>query len=52
MLGSFLRKLQALDQQIYLKKTPAQMFPYEFCDIFLEHLFYRTPPGDCFCILR
>ena len=42
----FLTKLQALEQQLYMKKTLAQMFSNEFCNIFKEHLFYRTPPGN------
>ena len=24
------------------------VFSYEFCKVFEEHLFYRTPPSDCF----
>ena len=25
------------------------MFSCEFCEIFKNIIFYRTPPGDCFC---
>ena len=28
----------------------AQVFSCEFCEIFSEHLFYWTPPGECFWI--
>ena len=36
-----------------LKKRLAQVFQGEFCQtskntFFIEHLLYRTPPGDCF----
>ena len=28
------------------------MFSCEFCDIFQNTFFYRTPPSDCFCIMH
>ena len=28
------------------------MFSCEFCEIFQNTFFYRTPPGDCFCIMH
>ena len=31
-----------------LKKTLAQVFSCEICEIFKNTFFYRTPPGDCF----
>ena len=37
-LESFLTKLQAVDRSFYLKKTQVQVFSYDFCDIFIEHL--------------
>ena len=33
----------------FLKETTTQVFSYEFCELFEEHLLYRTLPGDCFC---
>ena len=29
--------------QLYWKETPTQVFSYEYCDIFKNSLFYRTP---------
>ena len=33
----------AWDRQLYLKETLAQLFPCEFCEIFKNTFFYRTP---------
>ena len=30
------------------KEALTQVFSCEFCEISKEHLFYTTPPGDCF----
>ena len=30
------------------KESLAQVFSCEFCEIFKNTFFYRTPPGDCF----
>ena len=54
--GSVLRKkMFSKNLQIYektpvptKKETLAQLFSCEFCEMFKEHLFYRTPPGDYF----
>ena len=35
-------------KQSFADEILAQVFSCEFCEIFLEHLFYRTPPHDCF----
>ena len=35
-------------KQSFADEILAQVFSCEFCEIFLEHLFYRTPPDDCF----
>ena len=29
--------------QLYLKKAPAQVFPSEYCEIFMDSFFYTTP---------
>ena len=29
--------------QLYYKKTPTQVFSCEYCEIFKNNLFYRTP---------
>ena len=34
------------------RETLAQVFSCEFCEIFQEHLFYRTPLDVCFCTLK
>ena len=39
---SFLIKLQPLGLQLYLKKTPTQVFSCEYCEIFKNSLFNRT----------
>ena len=31
------------------KEILAEVFSYEFCEIFENTYFYRTPPDDCFC---
>ena len=31
------------------ERTPTQVFSDEFCEILKTPVFYRTPPGDCFC---
>ena len=40
-------------QYSFKKETRAQVFSSEFCyTLFMkEHLFYRTPPSGCFCML-
>ena len=30
------------------KETLTQVFPCKFCETFKEHLFYKTPLGECF----
>ena len=43
----FLRKLQTLrpyGPQLYLKETSTQLFSCEYCKIFTNSVFYRTPP--------
>ena len=42
---NILMKLQAWGLQLYQKKTLVQLFSY-------EHLFCKTPPENCFCMLR
>ena len=39
----FLIKLHVLTQQLYLKKTPTQLFSYEICEIFKNNYFYYSP---------
>ena len=34
------------------KETLTQVFSCEFCEIFKNTFFYRTPPNDCFCNFR
>ena len=46
--GSFLIKLR----NFIKKETLAPMFSCEFCEIFENTFFYRTPPGDCFSFLN
>ena len=41
---SFLIKLQASDLQFIKKETLAQVFSCEFCEIFKNNFFKRTPP--------
>ena len=31
------------------REALVQVFSCEFCKKYLEHHFYRTSPGDCFC---
>ena len=40
----FVIKLQAFRSRTLLKETPRQVFSYEYCEIFKNSLFYRTPP--------
>ena len=40
----FLNNLQAEGLQLYLKKSPTQVFFCEVCEIFENTFFYRTPP--------
>ena len=35
-----------------LKETPTQLFSCEYCKIFGNTFFYRTPLGNCFCKLN
>ena len=44
---SFLIKLQVLARNFIKKETLAQVFSFEFCEIF-KSTFYRTPSGNCF----
>ena len=37
-------KVAYLRSAILLKKTPTQVFPHEYCEIFKNILFYRTHP--------
>ena len=41
---TFLIKLHASSLQLYLKKTVAQVFSYEFCKIIKNNFSCRTPP--------
>ena len=43
MLVSLFKKL-ANSSNFIIKKTPTKLFFCEVCEIFNEHLFYRTPP--------
>ena len=45
----FFNKVAALSRQFYLKKTLAQVFLCEFCEISKNTFSYRKPLGDCFC---
>ena len=45
---SILIKLQAWACSFIKKETLAQVFSCDFCEISKEHLFHRTPLGDCF----
>ena len=47
---SFLIKFQVSLCNFIKKETLAQVFSREFWWCFWEHLFYRTPQNDCFCI--
>ena len=54
----FFNKVAALNPVTLLKKTLAQVFSCEFCEIY-KNIFYRTPTcmflqnmGDCFCIIH
>ena len=40
----FFKSLQAEGMQLYLKKSPAQVFFCEVCEMFKNTFFYRTPP--------
>ena len=44
----FLNKVPVLRPATLLKKTMAQVFSCEFCEIFKNTFLYRTPPDDCF----
>ena len=45
---SFLIKLQALLK----KETLAQVFSCEFCETFKSTFFHKTPPDDCFHMVK
>ena len=45
---SILIKLHGSTLQVLKKETPAQIFSYEFCEVFIEHLFGRTCAIICF----
>ena len=45
MIESLLTKLQGLRPATLLKKTPRQVFSSEYCEIFRNTFFYRTPPA-------
>ena len=50
MFYKFLKTLQVNNLQIYLKEVLVQVFTFDILpNIISEHLFYRTPPGDCYC---
>ena len=40
--------LESLLNKLYLKDTPAQVLSCEFCEIFKNSFFYRTPPVATF----
>ena len=42
----FLNKVAGWGLQLYKKETPTYVFSCEFCEIFKNIFFYRTPPGD------
>ena len=39
----FVIKLQAFRSRTLLKETPRQVFSYEYCEVFKNSFFYRTP---------
>ena len=43
-LRLFYNKVAGLDLQLNLKKSLAQVFSCEFCEIFKNKFSYRTPP--------
>ena len=43
-LSLFFNKVTGLRSATLLKKTLAQVFSREFCEIFKNTFFYRTPP--------
>ena len=51
MLESLFDKVADLMPAILLKETTTRVFLWIFRN-FQERLFYRTPPGDCFCKLH
>ena len=44
----FFNKVGGSSLQLYLKKDPGTGALVRILRNFLEDLFYRTPPGDCF----
>ena len=48
-LSFFLKNLHAEGLQLYLKKTPNQVFFCEVCEIFKNTSFLHNYSGDCFC---
>ena len=46
----FLKSLQTEDLQLYLKKSPAQVFSCEVCEIFKNTFFYGTTPVAAFAL--
>ena len=40
--------------KVYYRDTPTQAFPCEFCEIFKNTFFYRTPPvaASAFNVVR
>ena len=47
---SFLNNVADLSLQLHLKRESVTGFPLRILRNFEEQLFYRTPPGGCFCI--
>ena len=46
--GCLFNKVAGLRPATLWKKTPTQVFSFEFCEVFKTKIFYRTPPADCF----
>ena len=36
--------LESLNNKVYYKESPAHVFSCEYCEIFKNSFFYRTPP--------
>ena len=49
MPETLFNKVAGLRPATLLKKRLAQVFPYEFLEIFRRT---ETPPGDCFCVYK
>ena len=45
----FFDKVVACKSATLTKEDPINLFSCEFCEVFKEHLFYRTSVNGCFC---